>query len=292
VIQSMTGFSEKSYVSSSLRLKICIKSLNHRFFDWNYKGSPIGELENRLRTVTQNRIHRGHLEVYLEMASLNPDSWTIVLNEPLLEKILGTLDRVSSRMSRKLDFPLDQIFKIPQLAEIHRKEISESERAFIEKSYEDVLAEVIKRRQKEGKETVKKIRQHVRNVRRSVGKIEQLFKKQPRRIEEKLKQRLRDINHGSSFSEERLAEEASFLAQRYDLAEEIVRLKSHLTTFEGLLGPKVSKPVGKKMDFLVQEIYREANTSSSRSQDIDIIRESLAVKNEIESIRQHIQNIE
>ena len=89
-----------------------------------------------------------------------------------------------------------------------------------------------------------------------------------------------------------MAEESAYLAQRYDLAEEIVRLKSHLAALKELLSPKVKDPVGKNLDFIAQELYREANTSNSKSQDIEIIKESLFVKGEIESIRQQVQNIE
>lgn len=107
-----------------------------------------------------------------------------------------------------------------------------------------------------------------------------------------MRHRLEELNHGVSVSEERLAEETAYLMQRYDLAEEILRLKSHLGTLRGLIGPGRPGPVGKKLDFLAQEITREANTSSSKSQDIEIIKEGLAIKNQMESIRQHVQNIE
>jgi len=292
VIQSMTGFAEQSFVSDSLRLKISIKSLNHRFFDWTYKGAPIGEVESRLRTFCQKKIHRGRVEVFLELVSRNPDSWTFSVNEPLLEKILSSLQRVAGRLHTPFDFSLDQVFKIPQLVELNRRELDDEEIVFIERSFAAALNDVIRLRVKEGRETGRRIRLHIQNIRRSVGRVEKQFKRQPALIQEKLKQRLKDLNHTSSHSEERLAEESAYLAQRYDLAEEIVRLKSHLRTFEELLSPKIDEPVGKKMDFLAQELSREANTSSSKSQDLEIIKESLAIKNEVESIRQHIQNIE
>lgn len=292
MIQGMTGFAEKSFASKSLRLKISVKTLNHRFFDWSCKGVPIGEAENRLRALCQRKIRRGRVEVFIEMASLSPSSWKFTINEGLLEKILASLDRVSRKTGRRLEISLDSIFRVPELVELSRKGLDDEEARFLERSFLRTIAEVVRLRRKEGRETAREIRVHVRNIRRAIARIEGRFRKQPARLQAKLKLRLRELNQNSPISEGRLAEEASFLTQRYDLAEEIVRLKTHLDTLHGLASPRGTEPVGKKLDFLAQELYREANTLNSKSQDIRITKESLGIKNELETIRQHIQNIE
>jgi uncharacterized protein (TIGR00255 family) len=292
MIHGMTGFAEKSFTSRSLRLRISVKTLNHRFFDWSYKGVPIGEAENRLRALCQKKIRRGRVEVYLDMASLNPASWNFSINEGLLEKILTSLDRVSRRTGRRLEISLDSIFRVPQLVELSRKGLSVEEVRFLERSFLGTVEEVVRLRQKEGRETAREIGGHIRRIRGAITRIEARFRRQPARFQARLKHRLRDLNHDPAVSEGRLAEEASFLTQRYDLAEEIARLKTHLGTLRGLVLPRGTEPVGKKLDFLAQELYREANTLSSKSQDIRITKESLGIKNELETIRQHIQNIE
>jgi uncharacterized protein (TIGR00255 family) len=292
VIRSMTGYAERSFVSATLRLKIGIKTLNHRFFDWTYKGAPIGRAENNLRTLCQREIRRGRVEVILDLMSLDPRSWSVSINEGLLEKVLAPLERVARRRGAKLDVSLETVFKIPQLVELSRKELAVEEVRFLEASFVRTLDEVVRLRAKEGRETARLIRGHIRTIRRSVRTIEARFRRQPGRVREKLKRRLRELNHGQRVSEERLAEESAYLTQRLDLAEEIGRLKSHLKTLEELLAPSLAEPVGKQLDFLAQELNREANTASSKSQDIAIIRETLAVKNEVESIRQQVQNIE
>ena len=292
MILGMTGFAERNFASPTLRLKISIKTLNHRFFDWSYKGVPLGEAESRLRALCQKRIRRGRVEVFLELVSFSPESWNFTLNEGLLEKILAALDRVSRRTGRRLEISLDGLFRVPQLVEVGRKAFGPKEAAFLGRSFSRTLDDVLALRRREGKETVRQLRIHVGAVRRFVARIEGRFKRQPALLQEKLKKRLRDLNGGSHVSEGKLAEEASFLAQRYDLAEEIGRLKTHLASFEALISPKVGDPVGRQLDFLAQELNREANTLASKSQDIHITRESLAIKNELESIRQHVQNIE
>ena len=292
MIKGMTGFAEKSFTSGSLRLKVSVKTLNHRFFDWSYKGTPIGGAENRLRALCQKVIRRGRVEVYLEMASLGPENWSFRINEGLLEKILASFERVSRRTGRRLEISLDSIFRVPQLIELERKGLTESETRFLERSFLRTLEGVVRLRRKEGRETARQVHVHLGNIRRAIARIEARFRRQPARLQAKLKQRLNELNGTSAVSQGRLAEEASLLAQRYDLAEEIARLKTHLDTLQGLVSPRVAEPVGKRLDFLAQELFREANTLNSKSQDIRITKESLGIKNELETIRQHIQNIE
>ena len=292
MILGMTGFAERNFASPKLRLKISIKTLNHRFFDWSYKGVPLGEMESRLRALCLKRIRRGRVEVFLELSLLSPESWNFTINEGLLEKIMASLDRVSRRTGRRLEISLDSLFRVPQLVEVNRKALGPREAAFLERSFSRTLDDVLELRRREGRETARQLRVHIASIRRFVSRIEEQFRRQPALLREKLKKRLRDLNGGSQVSEGKLAEEASFLAQRYDLAEEIGRLKTHLVSFEALVSPKVGEPVGRQLDFLAQELNREANTLASKSQDIRITRESLGIKNELESIRQHVQNIE
>ncbi len=292
MIRGMTGFAERGFATDSLRLKISVKTLNHRFFDWTLKGTPLGEVEAKLRSICRKQVRRGRVEVYVEVISLSPASWEFAVNEGLLERIFGALDSVSRKTGRRLEFPPESLFRIPQLVEIARKKLKPDEVRFLERSFEKTLVQVDRLRRIEGRDTARVLRSHIRKIRSSVRRIEQRFRSQPALVRDKLKQRVRELNHESPLSEERLAEEAAYLSQRYDLAEEIARLKAHLETFERLLSPQVKEPVGKQMDFLAQELLREANTLSSKSQDIRITEESLTVKNEVETIRQHVQNIE
>ena len=292
MILGMTGFAEKNFTSPELRLKNSVKTLNHRFFDWSYKGAPLGEAENRLRAMCEKRIRRGRVEVYVDIVPLGPAGWDFSLNEGLLEKILSSLDRVTRRTGLRLEISLDSLFRVPQLVEVGRKALGPRETAFIERSFARTLDDVVALRLREGRETSRQLRVHLAAARRFVARAEARFKRQPALLKARLKKRLTDLNTGAPVSEGKLAEEASFLAQRYDLAEEIGRLKTHLDSFDAFLSPRVGEPVGRQLDFLAQELNREANTLASKSQDIAITRESLAIKNELESIRQHVQNIE
>lgn len=292
MMQSMTGFAEKSFHSKALSAKFSIRSLNHRFLDWNYRGAQIGEVENKLKAVTQKKLHRGRIEVSLELDHLAPSSWELVVNETLLRKILASLDKLSSRMKKKVNFSLDNILNLPHLVELRKKELSEKQKAFLVRSFEKTLDEVLMMREREGREIAKELRSRLVRIGQIVRRIEKRHKMQPALIKEKLRKRMKELSREAPLPEERLAEETSLFAQRFDLAEEMMRLRSHLDYAVKLISAARQEPVGKKLDFVCQELYREANTINSKSQDFEISKESLSIKGEVESIRQQLQNIE
>lgn len=292
MIQSMTGFGERKSTSRTLSVKFSVRSLNHRFLDWNYRGAQIGDVENRLRIILQKKFQRGRFEVFLELAHLDPSSWELRINEDLLRKILSSVDKLSSRMSKSVSFSVDRVFNLPQVMELKRKSFSAEELAFLEKSFERILEDVLRMRRREGREIASEIRGSLLKIKQAVNQVEKMAERQPHLIRERLKKRMEELSRESSLSEERLAEEAAYLAQRYDLKEEIARLKSHLEYALQLLSPRNTEPAGKKLDFVAQELFREANTINQKSQDIKITQGVLAIKAEVESIRQQVQNVE
>jgi len=291
MIRSMTGFAEKNFSSPTLRVKVFIKTLNHRFFDWVYKGTVVGSLENYLRSACQKKILRGRVEVLLELDYLSPESWVFSVNRPLLERIVSEMRHLSKKVELPFSLSLDQLLRVPQLVNINQKELSREERDFILNAFERTLEDIVNQREREGREISKQLNRHLGRIKKSLTAIERIFSQQPDELMAKLKKKLMDLNH-NNLSEERLSEEVAYLMQRFDLAEEINRLKSHLLGFYELIRPEVNEPVGKKLDFLAQELSREANTLNSKAQDMGIIRHCLQIKNEIESIRQQVQNLE
>ena len=197
MILGMTGFAERNFASPALRLKIGIKTLNHRYFDWSYKGAPLGEAEGRIRALCQKRIHRGRVEVFVDLVSLSPESWTFTLNEGLLERIMVSLDRVSRRTGRRFEISLDSLFRVPQLVEVDRKALGPKDAVFLEKCFSRTLDDVLALRRREGQETARLLRVHIASVRRFVRKAEGLFKRQPALFQAKIKKRMADLNGGA-----------------------------------------------------------------------------------------------
>jgi uncharacterized protein (TIGR00255 family) len=292
MIQSMTGYAEKIFETRTISLKITIKSLNHRFLDWNFRAGQLSELESRLRSQCQKALSRGRIEVFIDIQFTDPAHWEVRVNEELLAKLIASLEQVSGRLKRDVNFSVDNIFGIPHVIEMKRKNLTREEADFIEKCFVKALGELVRVRRGEGRRLKSDILAHARTLRQAVREIEKLGKKQPLLIRDKLRERLKELGQEARVTEEKLIEETAYMAQRYDLSEEIARLKSHLLYFQELLSLKTEEPVGKKLDFVAQELFREANTINSKAQDIAIVRRSLIVKGELESIRQQVQNLE
>jgi uncharacterized protein (TIGR00255 family) len=288
----MTGYAEKRFVHKSFSVKISIRALNHRFLDWSYRGAPLGNVEDKLRSLCQQKLHRGRIEVLVDMNFFGTDKWEFHINQDLLNKILSGLDKAAVVSQRHVTFSLENLLNTPHIVQFRRKDFTTEDAEFLEQSFEKTLNLLIRERAREGRDIKKQLSIHAQNIKNLVGQVEKRAKKQPLLIKKKLMERLEDLKQDDTFPEGKLAEEASLLAQRYDLTEEIARLKSHMQYFKDLLDSKELEPVGKKLDFLAQELFREANTLNSKAQDVEVIRKSLSLKSEVESIRQQLQNIE
>ena len=291
MIRSMTGFAEKSFSSRSLAARISIRSLNHRYLDWSCRGSQLGQVEDLLRAICQERIHRGRIEVFVDLRVLDQSKWQFEINQDLLDKILTTLEKASSKR-KDVSFSVDNLFQVPHVVELKRKEFDAAEIEFLKISFSKTLDALIKARSREGRAMKREIQSHLAAMRKIVLEIGRSARSHPRVIRDKLVERIREINGEKQLSEERMVTEAAFLAQKYDLTEEVERLNSHLEYFKELLSPAAEELVGKKLDFLAQELYRESNTINSKAQDIAIIKNCLALKSLIESVRQQVQNLE
>ncbi|MBM3296268.1 MAG: YicC family protein [Candidatus Aminicenantes bacterium] len=292
MIQSMTGFAERTFSSPVMRVKVSLKSLNHRFLDWSYKGAPLGVLENRVKTACQRKIRRGRIEASLEITRLDPAGWDIFINEPLLARLIRALEKASAGARAEVRFAVDNVFRIPYLAEMRPKGLRRSEAAFLVRCFERTLEDLVRARRREGRGIVRQLRGHARAISRVCLRMESRFHSLNRLLPLKIRRKFRELGGRDVLSEERMAQEAALQAQRQDITEEIARLKSHLQALDACLAPGRGEPRGRMLDFLSQELLREVNTINSKSQDLSLIRDSLAVKGEVESIRQQVQNLE
>jgi len=292
MILSMTGYAETRLNCGLFHAKIHIRSLNHRFLDWTFRGAPLGIIEDRMREAGQKKIHRGRLEVSVEITSLDADRWEFHLNEGIIRKMVRSLEKASATARRPISLSLGDLLGIPHAVEFPRKGFAKDEAECLLRCFLSTLDKLVKERKREGEAIRKQLKTHARTIGALVRQIERKAKKQPSLIQERLEEKLKDLAGDREIQESRLMEEVSFLAQRYDLTEEVVRLKSHLAYLKEILDSPESGPKGKKLDFVAQELYREANTINSKAQDIEVVRLCLGIKAEVEGIRQQVQNVE
>jgi uncharacterized protein (TIGR00255 family) len=288
----MTGFAEKRFDSQTLSVKISIRTLNHRYFDWSFRGSQCRELEDNFRKICNKNLQRGRVEVFIELDFLDPRKLDVRVNEDVLVKILSSFQKISAKMGKDVRFNIENFFSLPQVVQLQKKKLKKEDVLFLEESFAATLAELIRGREREGRQLKKEIQKHLKNLRFVLRQMETLARNHPLLIQEKLLERLKELGHETPLSEEKMTSEAAYYAQRYDLSEEIARLKCHVDHFLELLSPGEKAPVGKNLDFLAQELFREANTVNSKAQDMVIVKLGLKIKGEVDSIRQQVQNLE
>jgi len=292
LISSMTGYAEDRVNHKIFSARISIKTLNHRYFDWNYYGERIGDIEDRLRKICRQSIFRGKVDVFLDIDFFNSSIFDFRFNQSLLKKIYNSFQEIDEDIQKKMKIRLENLFDIPHLIELKPRNFSEKEVEFLENAFRSTLEMLLEEKRKEGERLLKGIKEHLNEINSAVVQIEKRAEKQPGLIRKKLLERIERLSRESDVSEERIAEETVLYAQRFDLDEEIERINSHLQYFRSLLSDKIREPVGKKLDFASQEILRETNTISSKTQDIEITKNCLEIKCELESIRQQIRNLE
>ncbi|MFW6140399.1 MAG: YicC/YloC family endoribonuclease [Acidobacteriota bacterium] len=292
MITSMTGYAENRLDHKKFSACVTLKTLNHRYFDWNYQGDRIGDIEDRLRKICKEHIYRGRVDVFLDIHFIESSRFEVHINKNYLKKIYDSLKEIEGDIQENIKIRLEDLFDIPHLIEIKNRDFSKEERDFLEKAFRMCLNKLIKERKKEGERLLKGIRRHLERINSEVDQIEKMAENQPDIMEKKLRERIRRLSQEGEISEEKIAEETALYAQKYDLNEEIERLKSHLHHFGSLLSGEEKEPAGKKLDFTSQEILRETNTINSKSQEIKIAKSCLSIKSELESIRQQIRNLE
>ena len=138
-MRSMTGYGEKRFETPGLRARISVKTLNHRYFDWSYKGQPLGGLEARLKALAQKRLARGRVEAAVDLDFLDPAGWEVQINEGLLGKILETARTAAGRLGEDVRFSVDNLFRIPQIVELRHKALTAAERDFLATAFDRTL---------------------------------------------------------------------------------------------------------------------------------------------------------
>jgi uncharacterized protein (TIGR00255 family) len=297
--RSMTGFAMVRGEFHGWTIRLSVKSVNHRFLDVKLRiPESLEPFEHRLRQAVRNRIHRGHIDVHV---SAEPgEAAPVHVNRELLAKYVDAAEGLLKQTAaRELD--VVSLLRLPGvitgLASV-LPESDEEQEEFgdaLEASLVEALGKMDEMRRAEGRHLAEELRARVariggltENVRELVGTLRPAFSR-------RLELRLRDLLNGTNVEPSRLAQEAALLAERSDISEELDRLRSHLQQFTKLLDG--AGELGKKLDFLLQEMHREANTMLSKTPGVEsealaITGLSLEIKAEIEKLREQVQNIE
>ncbi len=293
MIRSMTGFGRGEFSDDKYSFLVEMKTLNHRYNDIIVKiPKHISFLEDKVKKRVKDQINRGRVEVYINLEYLDQSDIDIKTNVPLAKSYFEAIEIINKELGIEDKVTLNHILANEEVIKFEKKELNEERVWFcLEKAMEKALNETIDMRKEEGIELSKDIQSNLLVVE---GKLKEIEKRSPLVVDEykvKLKGRVEKLlDEEYELDEEKLENEIVFFADKCDINEEVIRLHSHINQFRDSLNEDV--PVGRKLDFLVQEMNREINTIGSKASDLEISKNVVEIKSEIEKIREQIQNVE
>ncbi|AJA48181.1 TIGR00255 family protein [Clostridium pasteurianum DSM 525 = ATCC 6013] len=292
MVSSMTGYGRAFYECKNRNFTIEIRSVNHRYLDLNIKmPRSLISLEDRIRKKLQEKLSRGKIDIYITQTVLETESSKAVLNKNLSDSIVNCLREMNERYEIKEPLSLSLIAKFPDVITIEQKDEDFDEVwNKLQMPLEEAISALVSMRLKEGVKLREDIEYKCLTIDNLVNSIDVKSKVVVEQYRIKLNERIKELMGDNNVDENRLAMEVAIFSDKACIDEEIVRLKSHILQLKESL--KSDKPIGRKLDFIVQEMNREANTIASKANDVNIVHLVLDIKNEIEKIREQVQNIQ
>lgn len=291
MIYSMTGYGKGSSAKNKILAEVEIKSVNSRFFEVFLKTpSILSNYDYELKEFIKSKLQRGKLNVVIHFKKDGVENGFLSVDKNKLLNQIELIKRIKKISGIKENIELNHLLNSKEIFTTQETELSKTEYEIIKSALSKAIEKLILMKKKEGAELVRDLNSRIENINKKVLEIEKEFRKSINEYFEKLKQRILELTSNAEISEERMNIELALIADRADITEECVRLKSHLKFFKESL--KNENEPGKKLNFLCQEMNRETNTISSKSISTGIIHSSVFIKEEIEKIREQIQNIE
>ena len=292
MIKSMTGFGRAVAETDGYVITVEIKSVNPRYFEFSSRiPRQYGFLDDKLKSYINSRVSRGKVECYVSIDALNTEAAQVVVNNTLASAYVSALKELSKNYDLKEDFGASTVARFQDVLVVKKADEDEEKIWSYVKSVTDTaLDKFIAMRTVEGEKMKNDISSRADYILSCVEYIEKRSPETVKEYNDKLVERVHDLIGDVSLDEGRVIQEVAIYADKVAVAEETVRLRSHLDQLKAFIN--ADEPVGRKMDFLVQEINRETNTIGSKANDVDIARKVVDIKAEVEKIREQIQNIE
>lgn len=292
MIKSMTGFGHERIVNESREILVEIKSVNHRYLEFSAKTPRVyGYLDEKLKELLKTSISRGKVEVSVSIYNQEGINAEIEINKALAKGYLNALRNSADELDLKDDLTLSKIMKLSDIFTVVKK--TEDEEVIwneVKAVAESAVEKFVEMRTVEGEKMYADISSRLDYLEDAVGKIENrtpsVLESYKQRLYDKIKETIGD----REVDDQRVITEVAIFADKIAVDEETVRLRSHISQFRDLINS--TEPVGRKLDFLIQEMNREVNTTGSKAQDLTITQLVVDMKSEIEKIREQIQNIE
>lgn len=292
VAKSMTGFGRALVSNGTRDILVEIRSVNHRYYDFTAKVPRVyNYIEPKLKKHLNGKIARGKVEVSVSVYNTDVSDASVKINEHLVTAYLEAMRSVKDKFSLEDNFRMTDIMRIPDVFVVTKEQDDE------EKIWEEIKAvcdialdSFIKMRSTEGETIKNNILEKLDTIESMVNKIEEREPQITEEYKKRLYDKLEEILDKSNIDESRILTEVALFADRIAVDEEMVRLHSHLDQFRKKLNSDI--PVGRDLDFLMQEINREVNTTGSKISDVEVTNMVVSIKSELEKVREQIQNLE
>ena len=289
-MNSMTGYGKGVAESAGRKVGVEIKSVNHRFLDMNIKlPRTLGFAEDIIRSEVKGAVTRGHLDIYVNYE--RESGGKISMDEQLARDYCTIAAKAAMKFSITNDLSVSALFRMPEVVVV--KEEDEDEEAvgkLVEQAVREALNGLSVMRAKEGEMLMRDFSEKLANISAFVDEVEKLAPVTVEEHKNRMRERITEMLGGVAFDEARLMNEAAFFADKVAVDEEIARLRSHIAHFGDIC--RAEGALGKKLDFIVQEMNRETNTIGSKCSDSKIAQCVISAKCEIEKVREQVQNVE
>ena len=290
--RSMTGYGRAVKVFDDREITVELKAVNHRFFEFTARTPrQYAFLEERLKKLFSAEINRGKVEAYVSVAAIDEPDETVEANADIIKSYVAALRSVGGEIGVPDDLALSHLLRIPDAFTVTKRE--EDEEAVweeVRETAEEALSAFVAMRTAEGEKLKSDILTKVDEIERGVAAVTERSPEVTEKYRERLFAKLSELLADRAVDEQRILTEAAIFADKTAVDEETVRLKSHISQCREILS--LSEPIGKRLDFLIQEFNREVNTIGSKCNDLEITKTVLNMKNAVEKIREQIQNIE
>ena len=292
MIKSMTGYGNAKISGDSITASVELRSVNNRYLETSVRmPRAFLALEDEVKSTVKQHISRGKVDLFISIDSSAADSIAVSVNGKLAEAYVNAIRQMSDTYDLPFDLTSASLGRLPDVLSVEKEE-TENERIsrVLHEALESALTDFDEMRSREGKKLQADIASKLETIETIVAAIEKETPETVALYRSRLEQKLQEVLQSKEIDESRILMEAAVFADRIAVDEELVRLKSHLAQMNSFL--EEGSPIGKKMDFLIQEFNREANTIGSKCQNSGIAHTVVELKAEIEKIREQIQNIE
>ncbi|HHV97934.1 MAG TPA: YicC family protein [Clostridiaceae bacterium] len=292
MIRSMTGYGRGEAQEEGILFEVEIRAVNHRYSDVSIRmPKQLTFLEDKVRSVISNYLYRGKIDVYISYENMADTHKNITVDDALAKAYIDVLQKLRDDYNLIDDITVSLVAKFPEVIKVESaQEDEEKIWNVLKRALETSLNALIQMRENEGLKLKNDLLIKKEIIKESLEVIKQRAPNVVHEYRQKLQSRISELLDQASVDETRIATEVALFADRCSIDEELVRLDSHLNQLTATL--EMEEPVGRKLDFLIQEMIREANTIGSKANDLDIIKEVLKIKGEIEKMREQVQNIE